>query len=529
MIGPRMLEEAESDGRQRLFLKGRPDDFAPFHATVGDGSAFPLCVFSGVDSLALYYPPGPVDPEWFCLLDSAKAAAQDPENKAGHIVEMGPYAFEVEPYGAKGGFRWVLGSPVLRMQMKSDGSVYVHFRSVLLTALGPARAVEEVTAILGNTRKKDFEGVRRVGEPTVSRIDLCRDLRMPVWGREQMERMVTRARLRPTWGVAARVEGRPVGNRAIEKAVQELLKAEGKSSVEHVSEKVLRALGARVWREEDGELRAQHEVEAEYFRGGENTGFSLGKGQLMFRVYDKLAELKRSGKTYMRRLWQKAGWNHGPVTRIEFQMRKKALSTFDEIRKRGRYWSVVADCLPAIWGYLTRSWLTLRTKTADKQRSRWPVDPVWQKVQAMGWGEMEPVRRASLGRPARWVIEAANGDDLPVKTQGKKPTQRERIKIESQRRRYLSVSPLVARRMAKPGKVNGRMVPVPCPVLTEAEEAKARVLLAGVAGYLASLQALTGLGPRACAERAARRPQFKEQLRVARARVILKGAEVLAI
>ena len=86
MIGPRMVEAAESDGRRRLFLKGRPDDFAPFHATVGDGSGFPLCVFSGVDSLALYYPPGPVDPEWFRLLDSAKAAAQDPENKAGHIV-----------------------------------------------------------------------------------------------------------------------------------------------------------------------------------------------------------------------------------------------------------------------------------------------------------------------------------------------------------------------------------------------------------------------------------------------------------
>ncbi len=529
MKGAGLVEQAEVDGRERLFLRRRPDEVAPFYPTVGDGTAYPLCVFSGVDSLALYYPPGPIEPAWVRLLDCAKAAAQDPDNKSGHLVEMGPYSFEAEPYGAKGGFRWVLGSPVLRMQMKTDGSVYVHFRSVLLTALGPARAVEEVTAILGQTRRKDFEGVRRVGEPTVSRIDLCRDLRTPVWGREEMERMVTRARLRPTWGVAARVEGRPVGTKALEKAVQELLKAEGESSVEQVSEKVLRALGARVWREEDGELRAQHEVEAEYFRGGENTGFSLGKGQLMFRVYDKLAELKRSGKTYMKRLWEKAGWNHGPVTRIEFQIRKKALSTFDQIRERGRYWSVVADCLPAIWGYLTGSWLTLRTRTADKQRSRWPVDPIWKKVQAMGWGAVEPVRRASLGRPARWVIEAANGEDAPVKTEGEKPTPGERIKIESQRRRHLSVSPLVAQRMAKPGRTRRRMIPVPCPVLREAEEAKARVLFAGVAGYLASLQALTGVGPTAWAERAARRPQYNEQVKVARARVVLRGAEALAI
>ena len=73
------------------------------------------------------------------------------------------------------------------------------------------------------------------------------------------------------------------------------------------------------------------------------------------------------------------------------------------------------------------------------------------------------------------------------------------------------------------------MIPVPCPVLREAEEAKARVLYAGLAGYLASLQALTGLGPAECAERATRRPQFKEQVRVAHARVVLRGAELLAI
>ncbi len=511
MKGAGLVEQAGVDGRERLFLRRRPDEVAPFYPSVGDGTAYPLCVFSGVDSLALYYPPGPIELAWLRLLDSAKAAAQDPDNRAGHLVEMGPYSFEVEPYGAKGGFRWVLGSPVLRMQMKSDGSVYVHFRSVLLTALGPARAVEEVTAILGHTRKKDFEGVRRVGEPTVSRIDLCRDLRTPVWGREEMERMVTRARLRPTWGVAARVEGRPVGTKAIEKAVQELLKAEGKNSVEQISERVLRALGARVWREEDGELRAQHEVEAEYFRGGENTGFSLGKGQLMFRVYDKLAELKRSGKTYMKRLWEKAGWNHGPVTRIEFQIRKKALSTFDQIRERGRYWSVVADCLPAIWGYLTGSWLTLRTKTADKQRSRWPIDPIWEKVQAMGWGAVEPVRRASLGRPARWVIETVENerDRKPVKAAGRRATQRERVRVEARRRLYRPA----------PG----------CEVLRESEAAKERVLLAGLSGYLASLFALTGKGPAACAERAARRPQYIEQVKVARARVVLRGAEALAI
>ena len=68
-----------------------------------------------------------------------------------------------------------------------------------------------------------------------------------------------------------------------------------------------------------------------------------------------------------------------------------------------------------------------------------------------------------------------------------------------------------------------------CEVLRESEAAKERVLMAGLSGYLASLFALTGKGPAECAERAARRPQYREQVRVARARVVLRGAEVLAI
>jgi hypothetical protein len=36
-----------------------------------------------------------------------------------------------------------------------------------------------------------------------------------------------------------------------------------------------------------------------------------------------------------------------------------------------------------LWRYVTGSWLTYRTRTADRRARRWPVDPVWQTVQAV--------------------------------------------------------------------------------------------------------------------------------------------------
>jgi len=39
--------------------------------------------------------------------------------------------------------------------------------------------------------------------------------------------------------------------------------------------------------------------------------------------------------------------------------------------------------LQDLWRYATGDWLTLRTPTANQQRTRWPVDPRWQEIQAI--------------------------------------------------------------------------------------------------------------------------------------------------
>jgi hypothetical protein len=37
-----------------------------------------------------------------------------------------------------------------------------------------------------------------------------------------------------------------------------------------------------------------------------------------------------------------------------------------------------------LWRYGTTDWLTLRTPTGDARERRWPVDPLWDEVQAVG-------------------------------------------------------------------------------------------------------------------------------------------------
>ena len=39
--------------------------------------------------------------------------------------------------------------------------------------------------------------------------------------------------------------------------------------------------------------------------------------------------------------------------------------------------------LQDLWRYAVGDWLSLRITTANRQRTRWPVDPLWQEIQAI--------------------------------------------------------------------------------------------------------------------------------------------------
>jgi hypothetical protein len=127
---------------------------------------------------------------------------------------------------------------------------------------------------------------------------------------------------------------------------------------------------------------AEHWADAWTF-GREWSGFRFGRDALLVRVYDKTREIKGKPVVGLPERWGE--WDDSqPVWRVEFQYRRDAL----------RRWRVarvdeVLATLQDLWEYGTKEWMTLRLPTANRQPTRWPVDPVWRELQAV---QIRPVR-----------------------------------------------------------------------------------------------------------------------------------------
>lgn len=111
--------------------------------------------------------------------------------------------------------------------------------------------------------------------------------------------------------------------------------------------------------------------------------FNIGRDQIVFRMYNKTDEIvQKSNKTWLYKLWgmEKNVW------RVEFQVRKQVL----------RHLGISSLlCLEDGQGDLMRMLVTghtsLRIRTKDSNRSRWPLHPLWQdliervnKIQGLG-------------------------------------------------------------------------------------------------------------------------------------------------
>ncbi len=102
--------------------------------------------------------------------------------------------------------------------------------------------------------------------------------------------------------------------------------------------------------------------------------FSFGKGDVMLRVYNKVAEInEKSQKTWFFDLWGGVTEN---VWRIEWQVRKEILRRFG-LRSFADLFEGQGDILR----YLAHEHTSLRTPTEDGNRSRWPLHPLWQSLQ----------------------------------------------------------------------------------------------------------------------------------------------------
>ncbi|MFT3962011.1 hypothetical protein [Propionivibrio sp.] len=101
--------------------------------------------------------------------------------------------------------------------------------------------------------------------------------------------------------------------------------------------------------------------------------FRFGEGELVLRVYDKIAEIQeKSAKTWFFDLWGETE----NVWRIEWQVRK------DWLRRFGiRTFADLAGRQGDLLRILAHDHTTLRIKTDDTNRSRWPLHPLWRDLQ----------------------------------------------------------------------------------------------------------------------------------------------------
>jgi len=135
-----------------------------------------------------------------------------------------------------------------------------------------------------------------------------------------------------------------------------------------------------------------------HLKGMDETGFRFGQGDLLCRVYDKVAETKVSHKEWFQEMWRKSGWNGtDPVTRVEFQTRRDHL--------KSQQIETVADLelqLADLWRYFSEEWLSLRDQDDDdSNHRRWPVKEFWQVVRdsVAVFGAVTGVRRLSQRQP----------------------------------------------------------------------------------------------------------------------------------
>jgi hypothetical protein len=112
--------------------------------------------------------------------------------------------------------------------------------------------------------------------------------------------------------------------------------------------------------------------------GSRLDGFQFGKDALVARLYDKTAEIRKHGVSWLPDLWGEDFSPGSTVWRLEFQFRREALTEF-----HFRTVDEVVGSVQDLWHYGTLRWLSLHVPTKDRRRRRWPLDPVWDEVRAV--------------------------------------------------------------------------------------------------------------------------------------------------
>ena len=113
-----------------------------------------------------------------------------------------------------------------------------------------------------------------------------------------------------------------------------------------------------------------------YLQSHKLSGYSIGKGAIVARLYDKPREIRmKSHKDWMYDVWgiESVADDHR-IIRVEFQMRR------DVLREIGmRTWEDLRSNLPSLWIYCSQMWLHL-VDDASLHHTQQHVLPWWQVV-----------------------------------------------------------------------------------------------------------------------------------------------------
>jgi hypothetical protein len=301
-------------------------------------------LLAGVDSLVVGWP---VDffkfpeEERQTLRAAKEAAGKKLFGSDGAAFTWYGQDFSMKASGAKG-YEWIFENGDLNVRLAAEArggkvfpEVYVKFGSGFLWREGHENAWKATQDWLSTWAA--------IGGGKVSRADLCSDFAIPLPEIDLCSELVSRGRKR------------------------------GKRAEVDMSEV------------------------ADWQTGRKGTGYQVGKGDLMARIYDKREELLHTKKLWFEGLWRENGWDgDAPVTRFEFQFRRKALKEFNVDSPQDLEWQK-----RELWGYATEEWMTVRECSEDTNRARWPVKPFWEDVQAVGasFGTRTGITRFALSRP----------------------------------------------------------------------------------------------------------------------------------
>ena len=339
----------------------------------------PRCVAAGVDSLYLSFYADLAE-ETIDLLEHAKIdAAGDGGGRSADAddvaLELGGIRFAVSAHGVKC-FPFLLATEAWQVSIgrrKDDASpsVFVQVLSHELWERGALEAYRSVAAWVAKIHRG--EGAPR---GVVSRIDLAADMVGIDPSEDDRRGFVTKAR---------RIGAFHCGSVDVRWDVDRGAWVDAKRQA-HASE--------------DVEPSTAPEEPVDLFWVGRTfTGYRFGKDRIVFRMYDKLEEIKASRKTWFFEVWSKAGWKGERVWRCEAQVRRdmlKELRVLDEstgeILNPAKPEALLGS-LHALWQYVVGregsigGWVQWKVRDDDEpQPSRWKVRPEWEAVRAVKFG-----------------------------------------------------------------------------------------------------------------------------------------------